>query len=278
MARAQERRRRATPAAGAARQHVGDEEAEKQVSAEEDLEEGDRSRQEGGQGELPGPSVLFVSGQGHEGAQGEAQGRDDGVGIHEGQEQVAPQDVGPPVGLEVRGEEEGEIGQKERPRGQRHRRRRSPEAGHQGPDGEDQGEGPDGDVEAGQRVPGARADPAQGRGADEIGAEMVAKGEAGHTRDLRGIAGDQLVGDTHVKRRIERDEGVEKKIPGGSDPVPAVVGEGEEGDDGGEGHERPAQGRPRCPAPGDPGKGQAERGQAEGGRKSQGRPLARLAQ
>ncbi len=175
---------------------------------------------------------LLEAGERDEGARGEAEGGDDRVGVDEREEQVPAQEVRPPVGLRVPGEDEGEVGEEERPGDERHREGGSAEAGGERAQGEDEGEGPERHVEAGERVPGVGPGPAQGGGADEVRAEVVAEGEAGDARDLRRVADHELAREAHVEGGVERHERVEEEVAGGVEAVPAVLGEREQGHEG----------------------------------------------
>ena len=147
----------------ASRRRTGEKESdpkpEEQVGPKEDLEERDGGGHERSQDEVPGASIVFVAREGDESPQREGEGRNHGIRVHERQQEVAAEEIGPPVGLNVRGEDEGEVGQDQRPWGESHRGRRSAEAGQQGPDDEHEGESPESDVEPGQGVPGVRAGP-----------------------------------------------------------------------------------------------------------------------
>ncbi len=197
---------------GASAQEPGDAEPEQQVRAQEHLEEGHGARLERSEGQVPAGARLLEAGERDEGAHREAEGGHDRVGVDEGEEEVPAQEVGPPVGLWIRGEDEREVGQEERPRDEGHGERGSAEAGGEGAQGQDEGHGPEGDVEAGQRVPGIRARPPARGGADEVRTEVVAEGEASDTGYLGRVADRELVRETHVEGGVEGHERVEQEV------------------------------------------------------------------
>jgi hypothetical protein len=91
-------------------------EAEQELRAEEHLEEGHGRCLQGGEREMPASSGLFEAREREQAAECEAERRDQGIGVDERQQQVAAQQVAPPVGLRVAREGEGEVRQQQRPR------------------------------------------------------------------------------------------------------------------------------------------------------------------
>ncbi len=199
---------------------------------QEHLEEGHGRGLERGEGEGAALARLLEAGEREEGARDEAEGGDDRVGVDERQEDVPAQEVRPPVGLRVPGEDEGEVGEEERPGDERDREGGSAQPGGQRSQRERQREGPECHVEAGERVPGVGAGPAEGGGADEVRAEVIAEGEAGDARDLGRVADHELAREAHVERGVGRHERVEEEVAGVVEAVPAVLGEREQGHEG----------------------------------------------
>jgi hypothetical protein len=57
---------------------------------------------------------------------------------------------------------------------------------------------------------------------------VVANGEPGDARELRGVADHELAGEAGVERGVGGDQRVEEEVAGGVEPVPAVLGDGED--------------------------------------------------
>ena len=216
------------PTGRPAGQEPRDTQAEEQVGAEKDLEEGHRGGLEGGEGQVPAVVRLLHARQGDDGAEDEAEGGDDRVRVGEREQEVPAQEIGPPVGLRVPGKDEGEIREEEGPGHERDRQGRGAEAGGHGAQGQDETERPQGHVEAGQGVPGIGAGPAQGRGAHEVGAEVVAEREPGDPGNLGRVADHQLVREPHVESGVEGHQRVEKKVAGRIESVAPVLREREQ--------------------------------------------------
>ena len=175
------------------------------------------------------------------------------IGVDERQQQVAAQQVGPPVGLRVAREREREVrepaastagasrraGQRRAARPARAARgsRASPQSVTSKP---------------GERVPGRRrapsAVPPRARGRCRGGSRA---GSPRRPAPAAGYAAGELAREADVEGRVERDERIEQELAGsGVDAVPGVLGHGQERDEArgrGRGH-RAAAGRVRSRA------------------------------
>ena len=238
------------------RQQPRDTQAEQQVGAEKDLEEGHRGGLEGGEGQVAAVVRLLEARQGDDSAEDEAEGRDDRVRVREREQEVPAQEIGPPVGLRVPGKDEREVREEERPGGERHREGWAAEAGGDGAQGQDEAERPERHVEAGEGVPGVGAGPAQGRGAHEVGAEVVAEREPGDAGNLGRVADHQLAREPHVEGGVESHQGVEEEVAGGVESVAPVLGEREQAGHGEERGKCSPQGWPVGAPPGPEGEEQ----------------------
>ena len=150
--------------------------------------------------------------------EGDGQRRHNRVRVHERQEEVPAEEVGPPVGLRVRGEEERPVGRGAVSRARARRRAAARRAGARRPQCQRERRRPEHDVEAGERVPGVDPRPAERGRADEVGAEVIAEREARDARHLRRVADDQLARQADVERGVEVHERVEQEIA-----VPSVA-------------------------------------------------------
>ena len=241
--RAGQRGQEERPARGWPRQQPRHTQPEQQVGAEKHLEEGHRGGLEGGEGQLASVARVLVARQGDDRAEDEPEGRDDRVRVGQREEDVPAQEVGPPVGLRVPGEDERDVREEERPGGDRDGEGWAAETGGDGAQGQDEAEGPEGHVEAGEGVPGVGAGPAQGRGSHEVGPEVVAEREAGDAGDLGRVADHQLAREPHVEGGVEGHQGIEEEVAGGVEAVAPVLGERKEGRHGEEGGKRTPEGR-----------------------------------
>jgi hypothetical protein len=196
---------------------------------------------------------LLEARQADDRAEDQSEGGDDGVRVDEGEQEVPAQEIGPPVGLRVPGEDEREVREKKRPGGDRHRERRGAESRGASAEREDECEGPEGDIEAGEGVPGVGAGPAQGGGAHEVGAEVVAQREPGDAGDLGRVADHQFAREPHVEGGVEGHERIEEEVAGSVEAVSPVLREREQGHHGDEGGKGSPQRRPFGAPPGSEG-------------------------
>ena len=238
---------------------------------------------ERGERQLGRRARLLEARERQQAAERERERRDERIGVDERQQQVAPQQVRPPVGLRVEGEHEGEVGQQQCPGRERDRERRSTEPCRERAGGQDQAEAPERHVVAAQRVPGGQAGPAPRRGPHQVGAEVVADREARDTGDLGRVARHELVGQADVERGVGRDERVEQELAGRTiDAVPRVLADGEHGQERERRRDRSAQRRPggesQGPAPEEKGPGERrgeQRREEDGWACSQAEPVGR---
>ena len=228
----------------AAGEQERDAQPEQQVRAQEHLEERDRDRLERREGQVAAAPGLLEARERDEGAHDQAERGHDRIRVDEREQQVAAQQVAPPVRLRVRREHEREVGQQQRPGNEGDGERGSAEAGRERAYREDQAEAPESDIESRDRVPGVGAGPAPGCRPHEIRPEVVANRETRDSRYLRRLAGQDLVGEADVEGRVEGDERVEQKVAGSRlHPVPGVVRRSQEGDESEGGRDRTSQRR-----------------------------------
>ena len=233
-------------AQGALPVHEGrDAEAEDEVGSEEYLEEGDGEGQGRRQEQVAAPLAGGMALEGEERSQRQREGGDDRVRREEREQEVAAQEVGPPVSLGIGSEDEGEVGEEERPGDEGHERGRSEEAVGERAQHEDEREGEHGDVEAADGVVGVDRRPAERGRPHEIRSQVVADGEARHSGQLGRVADHQLARQPYVKRGVRGDERVEEEVTVRGPPVPGILGQGEQDRERDERRPRAPEGRPR---------------------------------
>ena len=228
------------PARGPPRQQPRDAEAEQQVGAEKDLEEGHRGGLEGGEGQVAAVARLLEAREGDEGARGRGRGPGRSGSRTTSERRRFPRRrsvhqwaCGFPAKTNEKSVRRSVQGASATASGGAPRRAATRAQG------QDEGEGPERHVEAGEGIPGVGAGPAQGRGAHEVGAEVVAEREAGDAGDLGRVADHELAREPHVEGGVEGHERIEEEVAGGVEAVPPVLGEREQG------HERRGRGEAR---------------------------------
>ena len=188
-------------------------EAEGEMSAQEDLEEGDRrrpGRRPGSTSRGPRPPSRATApparpepgpGRGRPGSRAPARGaRSRGAG---------PSTSGPARSGRTRRRNRSPRASSPRaprPAGDRDEPRR------RGAHGEEQRDREHGDVEARDGVVGVDRRPAQRRRAHEVRAQVIAEGKSGDARHLRRVAEGQLADEAHVEGGVVGDERVEQEL------------------------------------------------------------------
>ena len=118
---------------------------------------------------------------------------------------------------------------------------------------EDEGEGPEGDVEAAERVVGVDPGPARRRRPHEVAPDVVAHLHPGEAGDLGGMVGHELPGDPDVHRGVDVLTHVEQECSIRADTVHGVLREGEQPDQEQERGKRALERGARGPLPPQPG-------------------------